>query len=173
MIRPSISPRWAYSLVVRVLSTTLRPLRVVSGVFRRSLVPRHSLVSCAFSPPFPIPQTPLQPVELRADARFPDALFCVLSHARRIARCNGCIFVVAAAQLPEQEQPLHSIRSFRSSDLRASSSSSGLSGIDGSKISDANSRETSDLTLALCVANILFGPPIKLLPSVNIVLRKP
>ena len=40
-------------------------------------------------------------------------------------------------------------------------------------VSDAHSRETPDLTLALCVANILFGPSIKLLPSVNIVLRKP
>jgi hypothetical protein len=73
----------------------------------QSPAPRQSLVSCASSLRFPILQAALQPLKLRTHARFPDSLFCVLGHTHRITGCNRRIFVVQAAQLPEQKQPLH------------------------------------------------------------------
>ena len=118
------------------------------------------------------PHAALQPLKLRAHARLPDSLFCVLGHTHGITYGKGRLFVVQPPSFPNKNSRCMSVKPFLSSDLSCSNSSSGVSGSVGSKMSDPNSRETSDLTLALSAANILFGRPIISLSSPNCAPRK-
>jgi hypothetical protein len=47
-----------------------------------------------------------QALKLGSHLRFPNSLFGVFSHAEGIPRCERCIFVIEATQLPKQKQPL-------------------------------------------------------------------